>query len=94
VGFEVREDMICGPEGEVTYSVLEDYTEQAQFNHTEKETTDGWTNDRTMRQALRVPARLYYLWERRLPGCWKDKNFIKSFAMEHPEYATCDTGRL
>ena len=94
MGFEVRQSMLCDPEGNFNYEVTEDYDDLAKENFKQKHDNDGWTPERTMRMACSVPARLYQLWDTRLPGCWRNRNFVKSFLREHPEYARCDITRL
>lgn len=94
MGFEVCEDMIVGPDGQITYSVLEDHEDLAAHNFQTKQHTDGWTPERSMRKICAVPARLYQLWESRFPGCWNDRNFVRSFMREHPEYASADIRKV
>ena len=86
---EVETNLICGPDGELTYSAKEDHTDLAKFNYEEQNTTNGWSVDRQLKQIARIPMREYNLWEKLYPGCWKDKTFIKGYMRTRGQaYAT------
>jgi len=86
VAILVDEKFIMTPDGEITMSFTEDHLAEAKACSKQKETTKGWTQDRGMRQCLRIPPRLYQDWCNRLGReCWQDNDFLKFISKAHPE---------
>lgn len=91
----IEKSILTGPNGELIFHIVEDNTKAAQLNAEIKEKTDGWAEDRSRRMNVSVPPRLYYYWANLLgEECWLDRNFLRSFMKEHPEYATADYRRI
>ena len=88
----IHQRYIEDPDGNIMITHIEDHSLLAKANHEEKMENAGWTKDRTMRQILRVPARIFYMWEKREPGCWDCDAFKRSFLKENPEYSTVKRG--
>ena len=82
----LEEKFIMSPDGEITMTFREDHAEEAKLSKVQKDTTKGWTEDRGMRQCLRIPPRLWQQWANELgQECWRDENFLKFISKRHPE---------
>lgn len=91
----VHKSIIVGPGGEFNFHYVEDVEEIAKDNQAIRDFSDGFSADRSRRMNVSVPPRLYYYWAHRLgEECWQDRNFIKSFIRENPQYATVDIGSI
>ena len=87
----VEKSILEGPNGEFIFNITEDVTEMADLNAEIRAKTNGFSEDRSRRMNVSVPPRLYYFWANKLgEECWLDRNFLKSFMTEHPEYSTCN----
>jgi len=85
----IEKSVIESPNGDIILTMKEDNEAIAKQNRLIREDCDGWAQDRSRRMVLSVPTRLYQHWAALLgEECWQDKNFIKSFMIEHPEFAT------
>jgi hypothetical protein len=90
----VDQSFVVGAGGEIVMSITEKTDEYARSAGIIKDETDGYSADRTRRMTVSVPPRMYNHWERLAgKGCWSDKNFVRSFIREHPEFSTSN-GRL
>jgi len=89
---EVQESCVLDKDGNIVYTVIEDYTDEAKKNYKLRETTDGFSEDREFRRIARIPAREYHLWNSRYPGCWKDDKFLRSWMLENEEFCTVRRG--
>jgi len=88
---DVKKSLIEGPNGEIILEVVEDVTDIVETNKEIREKYNGWHPKKHRKMLLSVPPRLYYFWAQKLgEECWFDKDFIRSFLKQHPEYATCD----
>ena len=91
---DIQQSLIETPDGRVVFNVTEDGTSAALEARETREFTDGFDKERLSRHILEVPPRLYAMWNDREPGCWKDKNFIRSFMREYPQYCTVRGGSV
>lgn len=88
----VHKSLLEGPNGEIIFDIVEDNTDIALTNKEIREKCNGWAADKSRQMIVSVPPRLYYFWANKLgEECWTDRNFIRSFIKEHPEYATCSS---
>jgi len=90
----IHKSMIEGPNGEFNFHYVEDVTSYEKTAAVIKTECDGFSEERTRRMNVSVPPRLYYFWANKLgEECWLDRNFLKSFMKENPQFATCN-GRI
>ena len=86
---EVERSLIISPNGDINLSVVEDVTDLEKTNAIIKQEADGFSESKNRRMNVSVPSRLYWLWANRLgEECWLDRNFLRSFMKENPQYAT------
>jgi len=85
----IEQSIIQSPNGDIILNMTEDNTDIANQNRVIREGSGGWSQDRDRRMIASIPAKLHKHWSNLLgEECWRDKNFIKSFLLEHPEFAT------
>jgi hypothetical protein len=83
----IQKSLITDADGNYVFSVKADGTETASIVTAERETTKGWTEERTMKKMVSVPPYVYYEWADKLGAeCWNDKEFLKFFRAHSPHY--------
>jgi hypothetical protein len=88
----VERSILEGPNGEYIFNMVEDVTDYEKTARIIRTECDGFSKDKTRRMNVSVPPRLYYFWANKLgEECWLDKDFLKSFMKENPQYATSNT---
>ena len=72
------QSLIMSPDGEVLLTIREDHEELCQAVDEIKNTTNGWSPDRTMKLTASVPAQEYHHWGELLGyECWEHNDFLK-----------------
>jgi len=68
-------------------TIKEDSTSVEVANKNVRETTKGWTEDRTMKKMMSIPPNEYYHWIDKVgEGCWDDTGFLKFYKNHRPEF--------
>ena len=82
----VQEKFIMTPDGAINMSFTEDHTAEAKATAQQRETTGGWSEDRSIRVRLRIPHRLYHDATQKYGAeCWRDNDFLKYISRKFPE---------
>jgi len=83
----IKHDLIQDLDGNFVFSVVQDNTEHAKAVQHEKDTTGGWTEERTMKKMVSVPPHVFQHYSDLYgPECWQSKDFLKFFKEHRPEY--------
>lgn len=83
----VAQNLLIDAEGNYLFSVTEDQSEVVSAASEIRNTTKGWTPERTMKLMLKVPPQEYAEWANRLgPECWSDPDFLKFYRKHRPEF--------
>ena len=73
-----KQKIVTSLNGDVILSVTEDQEDVAQAMTNVRESTKGWTPERTMKLMLSIPVQEYYHWEAELgQGIWNENDFRK-----------------
>jgi len=83
-----RNNFIEGADGSILLSIEQDQTDIAQAVQGARDSSKGWTADRTMKMSYSIPAHEYHEWGRKLGyECWQDDDFLKFFSKHAPQFA-------
>jgi len=84
----IQKKLITDQDGNIMFTALEDNEGLARLVYGARQTTKGWTKDRTKKLILSVPPYVYYKYVDELGAeCWQDKTFLREFARLRPEFA-------
>jgi len=83
----VASQFITDPSGNILVTKTYDHEEHAQGVRDIKDSTKGWTKDRTMRLSFSIPPSEYVHWQETVgQGCWEDPDFLKFYRANSPQY--------
>lgn len=83
----VRDNFIVTPEGDVVISKTIDSQDVVDDVDELRQTTQGWSEDRSQKLLMSVPVHEYHYWKDQVgEDCWEDPDFLKFFKSRRPEF--------
>lgn len=74
-----KQNLICSPSGEILLTIKEDHQDLCDDLQELRDTTEGWTPERTMKMTMSIPTQEYHFWADKMGtyDCWEDDDFLK-----------------
>ncbi|MCK5613901.1 hypothetical protein KAR91_69205 [Candidatus Pacearchaeota archaeon] len=72
------QNLIVSPDGRILLTIKEDHENLCKDLEDVRNTTEGWTEGRSMKLTARIPTQEYHSWGDKLGyECWESNDFLK-----------------